>query len=136
MNTKAFSKTVLDTFAENLSAVKSAYVDSMRANELARKGVAKLTRAMSKVERNLDRSEKDSVRVGSKTLNNKSFKQFVVDALESSEMSIDNLVSRARGVGMVSTNQLGLRSSVDRAVRALLKAKVLKRTGEATYKLR
>lgn len=134
MNTKAFSKSVLDSFATNLQTVKSAYVDSMRANEAARKGVERLTRAMSKEERSLSRLDKDNVRSGAKTLNAKSFRQFVLESLEGKEMTLDNLVSKARGVGMVSVSKGGLRSSIEGAVRSLLSDKVLKRTAEATYK--
>lgn len=118
MSTSAFSKSVLSQFSDDLSAIREQFAESERAQESARKAVARLIQKMTSVEVNLRKSEKDQVRSGRKNLNKQTFNSFVAAYLArcSGSKHIDDIVKAARDQGMTSVNKSGLRESVTRAL--------------------
>jgi len=132
---KSFSNSIFSDNKEVIEAVKSEFAQSVRSSENARKAVAKLLRTLTKVENNLPKSEKTKMRAGRKTLNTKSFKEFVLNSLQSSktERSMDDLFKSARDAGLVSVNKLGLRNSVEHTVRHLVRDKLIKKTKSGNY---
>jgi len=132
--TKAFSESVLSSFADDINVTKSQCVESMRASENARKALERLVTRMTKVEKNLPRTQKDKVRTGKKTLNNKSFRQFVLDTCSGKELTFDEILSRAKNAGYVSTSSYGLRSSLKNTCRSLIRDSLLKHTKSGAFK--
>lgn len=125
MNTKTFSQTVLEQFADSTETVITQFAESAKAHEAARKAVRQLTERMAKHEVSLKKHEKDSVRSGRKTLNRDSFKGFVVRYLSrcQGEKHLDDIVKAAREQNVVSVNKAGLRDSIERAVYELASTK-------------
>lgn len=125
MNTRAFSKTTLEQFNDNVSAIVTQFQESVRSAERARRAVAALQKQMTNMEVNLKKHEKDNVRGGRKNLNKNTFTDFVVTYLSRchSEKHLDDIVKSAIDCGVVSTNKDGLRSSIQRATYAVASTK-------------
>jgi hypothetical protein len=134
---KSFSKVVLESHAEEISAVVCNFAESQRAAEAARRAVEKFTKNLTKVQKGLSKAEKGltPIRKGFKTLNPKSFRQFVLDSLANGEKTLDQITASARGANYVSSSKTTLRSSLHRACMVLAKDKLVKSLGNATFKL-
>lgn len=133
----SFSRSVLEANASEIEAVKSNFAESARAIEAARRAVEKFTDRLTKVQKGLTKAERGTARLrsGKKTLNPKSFRQFVLDALEHGTKTVDELTSSARGAGYVSTSKNSLRASIERACRDLFSTGNVKSVGNSTFKL-
>lgn len=133
----SFSRSVLEANASDIAAVKSNFAESARAAEAARRAVEKFTANLTKVQKNLSKAERGTSRIrpGAKTLNPKSFRQFVLDSLANGTKTVDELTSSARGASYVSTSKSTLRGSIVRACADLAADGKIKSLGNSTFKL-
>lgn len=140
MNTSTFSQTVLESFSDNVTAVKTQYSESLKAAEAARKAVKALTTKMRNIEVNLKKKDKDQVRSGPKNLNKGTFDEIVFSYLSNcqGEKHIDDVVKSAISRGVVSLSKRGLRDSIERSLYRLANTKGsgIKANGNGFYQYR